>query len=124
MKAKTRGRGEAAALPNAAPNADARAALARVRDLGWSGQHERAIAISTQELARCADADATAALRMDLLDLRSESHIAVGQLDLAAADASAMVKLAPAVGEVIDDVGGTTSIDAVDRISAAWSVSG
>jgi DNA-binding XRE family transcriptional regulator len=33
---------------------------------------------------------------LDLLDLRAESHIALGKLDLAAADAAAMVRLAAA----------------------------
>ena len=63
----------------------------RIADLAWAGQHEQAIAAASAALEREAlDADE----RMTLLDLRSESCIAVGDLAHAAADASAMKTLA------------------------------
>jgi tetratricopeptide (TPR) repeat protein len=65
----------------------------RVRELAWTGQHAQAIDLATQALAA---AKRKPAEQMDLLDLRAESYIALGQLDLAAQDAQAMVKLANA----------------------------
>ncbi len=64
----------------------------RVRELAWTGQHAQAIELASQELSK---ADYQSAPRqMDLLDLRAESYIAQGKLDLAAEDAKAMMKLA------------------------------
>ncbi|HTL75698.1 MAG TPA: GAF domain-containing protein [Casimicrobiaceae bacterium] len=62
-----------------------------VADLAWAGQHEQAIAAATLALrGKKIDADE----RVSLLDLRSESHIALGALKAAAADAQAMKALA------------------------------
>ena len=60
--------------------------LQDVRDLTWSGQHERAIDAATVALAspRLADAD-----RIRLLDARAESHIAQGAFQRARDDAAA-----------------------------------
>jgi len=67
--------------------------IAHVRELAWTGQHARAIELATQALAahKIKPPD-----HMDLLDLRAESYIAQGKLDLAAKDATLMVKLANA----------------------------
>jgi signal transduction histidine kinase/CheY-like chemotaxis protein/tetratricopeptide (TPR) repeat protein len=63
----------------------------QVADLAWAGQHEQAIASASAALKRKTLA---ATERMTLLDLRSESYIAVGDLKLAGADATAMKALA------------------------------
>ena len=65
--------------------------VVRVRELAWAGQHEKAIELASQAL------DGTgleAELHIDLLDLRAESYIARGRLDLAEKDAQAIEKLA------------------------------
>ena len=49
----------------------------QIADLAWAGQHEQAIAAANAALKRKALADDE---RMTLLDLRSESYIAVGDL--------------------------------------------
>ncbi len=67
----------------------------QIADLAWAGQHEQAIAAATAALKRKALA---ADERMTLLDLRSESYIAVGDLERAAADAKAMKALAKREG--------------------------
>lgn len=68
---------------------------AQVRDLAWTDQHAKAIELASQGLL-------TSKIKineqMDLLDLRAESYIAQANLDLAAKDADAMVKLAKPVG--------------------------
>ncbi|HVM71673.1 MAG TPA: GAF domain-containing protein, partial [Anaerolineales bacterium] len=65
--------------------------IARVHALAWTGQHARAIELATQALAA---QKLEPAGQMDLLDLRAESYIAQGKLDLAAEDAAAMFTLA------------------------------
>jgi hypothetical protein len=65
----------------------------RVSDLAWTGQHAQTIELATAALAA---PGSSVGSRLDLLDLRAESHIAVGKLDLAAADAAAMARLARA----------------------------
>jgi len=67
------------------------ATLAAVHDLAWTGQHALAIETATQALAA---PKLKPGAEMDWLDLRAESHIALGQLEQAAADAARMVKLA------------------------------
>jgi len=62
-----------------------------VGDLAWAGQHEQAIAAATAALAR---KSLRADDRMTLLDLRSESHLALGDLERADDDAQAMKALA------------------------------
>jgi len=77
--------------------------IARVGELAWTGQHARAIELATQALAAQALAvpgtggSPPAPTQMDLLDLRAESYIALGKLDMAAEDTAAMVSLADAV---------------------------
>ncbi len=66
-------------------------AAGRVRDLAWSGQHAQAIGLATTALAATGLA---VAAKLELLDLRAESHIATGDLASAAADADAMLALA------------------------------
>src|SRR4030067_3641474 len=67
--------------------------IARMRELAWTGQHAQAIDLSTQALSA---SKIKPAEQVDLLDLRAESYIAHGKLDLAAKDANAMMKLANA----------------------------
>ena len=69
------------------------AAAPRARELAWAGQHVEAIALCTEALAATR---IKPAVRMDLLDLRAESCIALGWLDRAADDAAAMARLAAA----------------------------
>jgi len=72
----------------ATPRADP---FAVARELAWTGQHAKAIAVCTEALAATKVAPAG---RMDLLDQRAESWIALGKLELATADAMAMLELA------------------------------
>src|SRR5690349_1713113 len=65
-----------------------------VRELAWAGRHAEAIERASQRLDTRLDASA----RLELLDLRTESRIALGDLDGAAADASAMLAIAKASG--------------------------
>jgi len=72
-------------------------AAATIRDLAWRGQHDQAIEACTQALVTLVDgAPLPVPAQMDLLDLRAESYIATGKLDLAGRDAAAMLKLAEA----------------------------
>ncbi|MGE5105277.1 MAG: GAF domain-containing protein, partial [Betaproteobacteria bacterium] len=66
-----------------------------VADLAWAGQHEQAIAKATAALKR---KKLVADERMALLDLRSESHLALGDLKRAGDDARAMKLLAKQEG--------------------------
>ena len=69
--------------------------LAQVRALVWKGQHLRAIELASEELSRVdRAAGSSPGLQMDLLELRAESYISQGKLDLAAGDANTMLKLA------------------------------
>jgi len=70
----------------------------RIADLAWAGQHEQAIAAASAVLKR---KSAAVDERMTLLDLRAESYIAVGDLKLAAADATAMKALARREGSAV-----------------------
>ena len=65
----------------------------QVRDLAWAGQHTQAVELATQTLSL---PKLKPTEQMNLLDLRAESYIAQGKLDLAFKDANAMVKLAKA----------------------------
>jgi signal transduction histidine kinase/CheY-like chemotaxis protein/tetratricopeptide (TPR) repeat protein len=82
--------GRRAPAVRAAP-ASAAADIAAARDLAWNGRHAAAIERCTQGLAA---ARVSAVNRTRLLDVRAESHVAQGRLDLAAADAVAMMQLA------------------------------
>jgi tetratricopeptide (TPR) repeat protein len=66
--------------------------IEQVRQLAWTGQHAKTIELATQELRRDSIYGVPTVM-MDLLDLRAESYIAIGKLDLAAKDANAMVKI-------------------------------
>ena len=71
--------------------------IAHVHTLAWAGQHSRAIELATQELAALEMVGSlSVTILMDLLDLRAESYIALGKLDLAAEDAATMRKHAKA----------------------------
>ena len=78
--------------------------IERARLLAWTGQHAQAIELVTEELSKSDWSRSTpkwgqsdsrkADYQSALLDLRAESYIAQGRLDLAAKDAKAMMKLA------------------------------
>jgi hypothetical protein len=70
---------------------DGRMIIEQVHQLAWAGQHAQAIELATNELGK---SRLKRDLQMDLLDLRAESYIAQGQLDLAMKDANVMSKLA------------------------------
>jgi len=73
-----------------APRADA-PALDRVGEAASAGRHERAIELATAALRQRGLA---AAAKLDLLDLRAESRIALGDIQRAGADADEMLALA------------------------------
>jgi GAF domain-containing protein/CheY-like chemotaxis protein/tetratricopeptide (TPR) repeat protein len=64
--------------------------ISRVQELSWTGQHAAAIDLATQILSA---PKLKPAEQMSLLDLRAESYIALGQLDLAMKDAKEMGKV-------------------------------
>ncbi len=64
--------------------------LSSIRELAWTGQHAPAIDLATQALSMPKIKPAT---QINLLDLRAESYIAIGKLDLAMQDAKAMMKI-------------------------------
>jgi signal transduction histidine kinase/CheY-like chemotaxis protein/tetratricopeptide (TPR) repeat protein len=68
-------------------------AARQVFDLAWAGQHGQAIELAGEALQA---AKLPAAERIDLLDLRGESRLALGDYGGAATDAAAMWKLANA----------------------------
>ena len=57
------------------------AIVQQVGDLGWTGQHGKAVELASAALAK---RTLTVQARLDLLDLRAESCIALGDLDAAA----------------------------------------
>ncbi len=61
-----------------------------IADLAWAGQHAKAIELASTALNGKHDT----AHRLDLLDLRAESYIALGDLERAASDAVTMCALA------------------------------
>src|SRR6266851_5555308 len=81
--------------PRAAkPHADKPAPTAeRAGELAWAGQHAQAIELATEALAAIGLSTQS---RLDLLDLRAESYVALGKLALAAEDAAAMLEVAAA----------------------------
>ncbi len=86
--------------PNSKPPERTKASdeiITRLHALAWAGKHGQVIELATQALSTPDKVDSRSTqLKMDLLDLRSESYIAQGKLDLAAKDAQAMLKLAGA----------------------------
>jgi len=69
----------------------AAAAVRQARELAWAGQHAEAIHVASAALEGGA---AKAGERIDLLDLRSESRLAQGDLAAARSDAAALLDLA------------------------------
>jgi signal transduction histidine kinase/CheY-like chemotaxis protein/tetratricopeptide (TPR) repeat protein len=67
--------------------------IAIAREWAWTGQHERAIDACSAALSAIG---LSAPDRLALLDLRAESHVALGHLDRAGADAQAMRDIAAA----------------------------
>jgi PAS domain S-box-containing protein len=64
-----------------------------LHDLAWAGRHAQVVELGTQALSDPAKDDpGPLQAEMDLLDLRSESYLALGKLDLAYQDAQAMLK--------------------------------
>ena len=71
-------------------NGSTTASARQIADLAWAGQHAKAIELANTALG----ADPDGASRLHLLDLRAESHVALGNVDAARADAAAMLALA------------------------------
>ena len=71
--------------------APAASAVGQVAALAAAGQHERAIEVATRALSAARVSTAT---RLDLLDLRAESHLAQGNVEAADADTAAMIAMA------------------------------
>ncbi|MBS0320214.1 MAG: GAF domain-containing protein, partial [Proteobacteria bacterium] len=71
--------------------------VTRIRAAAWSGSHPTAIALATEALET---PRLGAPKRVHLLDLRAESHIAVGDLEAARADGRAMLAAATTVNAV------------------------
>ncbi len=96
----------AAVVATAAPTqrlADARAGpVANIRALAWAGQHAQAVQQASAELAPLAATDVSNA-RLDLLDARAESLMALGDLGSAAADAEAMRRIAQRTREAVHE---------------------
>ena len=78
-------------MPGSRKKATTPSSVAEAAALAWSGRHEDAIALATTALA---GAHVALADRLDLLDLRAESFIALGDLAAARADADAMLDIA------------------------------
>ncbi len=72
--------------PRRRPTPDKRAAA--IADLAWAGQHEQAIARADEALHA---PRLGVAQRVELLDRRAESHLALGHMAQATADAQAML---------------------------------
>ncbi|HTR57033.1 MAG TPA: GAF domain-containing protein, partial [Casimicrobiaceae bacterium] len=81
--------------PAPAVQLSSRDGAAAARDLAWTGQHAKAIDACTAALLAIEHAGRSKiAERLTLLDLRAESYVALGSLDLAARDADEMAELA------------------------------
>jgi GAF domain-containing protein/DNA-binding response OmpR family regulator/tetratricopeptide (TPR) repeat protein len=85
-KKKTAGRPAARAAANATSST-----IQQIAELAWAGQHARAIDLAARALAATR---LSAAGQLDILDLRAESFIALGDVDRAGADADAMLAAA------------------------------
>ncbi|MBL8078427.1 MAG: GAF domain-containing protein [Anaerolineales bacterium] len=70
--------------------------VSHIHELVWTGQHAAAIDRATQALSQ---PSIDIPNQIHLLDLRAESHIAQGKLDLAAKDARSMGKLAKTIAQ-------------------------
>ncbi|MEO8344758.1 MAG: GAF domain-containing protein [Betaproteobacteria bacterium] len=60
----------------------------QVAELAWTGQHAKAVELASAALKK---SGLTIGVEMDLLDFRASSHIALGDLEHAAADAKTML---------------------------------
>ncbi len=88
-RAVTKGR------PSPKPTQLAADLVSTIREMAWTGQHARAIEQCSRALGTIIEGKPLpTAAQMDLLDLRAESYIALGKVDLAAGDAAAMIGLA------------------------------
>jgi signal transduction histidine kinase/ActR/RegA family two-component response regulator/tetratricopeptide (TPR) repeat protein len=67
--------------------------IARIRDLAWAGQHAQAVQRASAQLAEFVATDVSPT-RLELLDARAESLVALGHLEGAAADVEAMRRIA------------------------------
>jgi PAS domain S-box-containing protein len=105
-------RGKVKAVNHAEPAAQLYANISHVHDLAWMGKHTEAIEFATQILAA---RKIKPAIQMDLLDLRSESYIAIGKLDLAAKDAAAMIRLANAESSTVQGKKSVLKAQALNR---------
>ena len=85
---KNKSRKRRPALPRAVKHSST---AKRIRDMARTDEHAQAIELATTALAA---ARLSVANKIDLLDLRSESYTAAGELDHAAKDATAMLRLA------------------------------
>jgi hypothetical protein len=74
------------------PRSNAVATTQQIADLAWAGQHAKAIDLATAALNGKVDP----ARQLDLLDVRAESYVALGDLERAGADAARMRALAGA----------------------------
>ena len=93
----SKGRSRAARRPRAVAQPLAAAvAVRQVRELAWAGQHAEAIRVATVSLEGAAARDGE---RIDLLDLRCESHLAQGDMAAARADATALLDAASRSGD-------------------------
>ena len=92
-RASRRGRAGAESAAKTASASRASPTAEAISDLAWAGQHAQAIELATAALAATG---ANVADRLELLDLRAESHVAQGELDRASADAQTMLDLANA----------------------------
>jgi GAF domain-containing protein/CheY-like chemotaxis protein len=90
----SKGRSRAAKRPRAVAQLLAAAvAVRQVRELAWAGQHAEAIRVATVALESAAAKDGE---RIDLLDLRCESHLAQGDMAAARVDAAELLDRAMA----------------------------
>ena len=94
--ADSKGKKVSRGRPKAQPRTDAFAPIKqRISDLVWAGHHPQAIEQATAALATTG---LSVESRLDLLDLRAESFVALGDLERAEADAGAMLDLARGTG--------------------------
>jgi hypothetical protein len=65
--------------------------VSRVRELAWTGRHDKVIELATQELSR---SRLRRDIEIDLLDLRAESYLVQLKYDMAEKDVQQMERLA------------------------------
>ena len=77
-------------------NSPVTVSITGAKEAAWNGEHEQVIALCTKTLAVT---DLDLAERVDLLDVRAESYIAQGELELAWQDVQAMHEIAAEAGQ-------------------------